>query len=236
MFGELSAFDPGPRTFTATAVTPVRAVRLQRDVLMAWMRDHREVAERLMRILARRLRRTDHDLSDLVFTDVAGRVARLLLRLAQQFGEQDGEVIRVSHGLTQEELAQLVGATRETVNKALGDFVARGWITLDGRKSVAIIDLQRLATRARDAGLGVDSNADAVQRAAGDIADRFAIDEGQALALLHKLSDSSGRSLVHVASEVVKDGPSAESLAHQLVGDPSAEDRLASGLNVRNAC
>jgi CRP/FNR family cyclic AMP-dependent transcriptional regulator len=48
--------------------------------------EHPEIAERLLRVLARRLRRTDHDLSDLIFTDVAGRVAKALLRLAQQFG------------------------------------------------------------------------------------------------------------------------------------------------------
>jgi CRP/FNR family cyclic AMP-dependent transcriptional regulator len=153
MFGELSTFDPGPRTFTATAVTPVRALLLQHDVLMGWIGERREVAERMMRILARRLRRIDHDLSDLVFTDVGGRVAKQLLRLAQQFGVQDGDFTRVVHDLTQEELAQLVGAKRETVNKALGEFSARGWITLDGRKSrhlrLPTVGIPRSRRRAR---------------------------------------------------------------------------------------
>jgi CRP-like cAMP-binding protein len=212
MFGELSTFDPGPRTFTATAVTPVRAMLLQRDVLMGWIGEHREVAERMMRILARRLRRTDHDLSDLVFTDVGGRVAKQLLRLAQQFGVQDGDFTRVVHDLTQEELAQLVGAKRETVNKALGEFSARGWITLDGRKSLVISDSQRLASRARDAVLVADSSAaDVVRRAAVVIADRFGIDEPQALALLTRMSRDGNEPLGDIAAKVVDREPTASS-------------------------
>lgn len=225
MFGELSTFDPGPRTFTATAVTAVRAVLLQREVLMDWIGEHRDVAERLMRTLARQLRRTDHDLSDLVFTDVAGRVAKQLLRLTQQFGEQDGEVIRVAHGLTQGELAQLVGATRETVNKALGDFSARGWIALDGRKSLVIVDSQRLASRARDAGL---AGADAVHVASGAIADRFDIDEAQAMSLMKKLSHESNRPLDDVATEIVKGGPASRALARRANEFASVKDSSAS--------
>ena len=67
---------------------------------------------------------------------------------AQRFGTQEGGAIRVTHDLTQEEIAQLVGASRETVNKALADFAHRGWIRLEG-KSVLISDSERLARRAR---------------------------------------------------------------------------------------
>jgi DNA-binding GntR family transcriptional regulator len=56
--------------------------------------------------------------------------------------------VRVHHDLTQEELAQLVGASRETVNKALADFSARGWMRVDSR-AVTILDRDRLARRAR---------------------------------------------------------------------------------------
>ncbi|MDP9166891.1 MAG: Crp/Fnr family transcriptional regulator, partial [Actinomycetota bacterium] len=111
MFGELSLFDPGPRTASATALTDVSAVAMDRDVLRGWIADHPEIAERLMRVLARRLRRTDHDLSDLIFTDVSGRVAKQLLRLAQRFGVQEDGGMRVTHDLTQEEIAQLIGAS-----------------------------------------------------------------------------------------------------------------------------
>jgi CRP/FNR family cyclic AMP-dependent transcriptional regulator len=148
MFGELSIFDPGPRTSSATTITEVRAVSMDRDALRAWIADRPEIAEQLLRVLARRLRRTNNNLADLIFTDVPGRVAKQLLQLAQRFGTQEGGALRVTHDLTQEEIAQLVGASRETVNKALADFAHRGWIRLEG-KSVLISDSERLARRAR---------------------------------------------------------------------------------------
>jgi CRP/FNR family transcriptional regulator, cyclic AMP receptor protein len=148
MFGELSIFDPGPRTSSATTITEVRVVSMDRTAVRAWIADRPEIAEKLLRVLARRLRRTNHDLADLIFTDVPGRVAKQLLRLAQRFGTQEGDALRVTHDLTQEEIAQLVGASRETVNKALADFVRRGWIRLEG-KCVLICDCEHLTRRAR---------------------------------------------------------------------------------------
>jgi CRP-like cAMP-binding protein len=148
MFGELSIFDPGVRTSSATTITEVRAVSMDRETVRAWIADRPEIAEKMLRVLARRLRRTNHKLADLFFTDVPGRVAKQLLQLAQRFGRQEGDALRVSHDLTQEEIAQLVGASRETVNKALADFAHRGWICLDG-KSVLICECESLARRAR---------------------------------------------------------------------------------------
>ena len=98
--------------------------------------------------MARRLRRTDNNLADMIFTDVPGQVAKQLPLLAQRFGTQEGDAMRVTHDLTQEEIAQLVGASRETVDKALADFAHRGWIRLEG-KSVLISDSERMARRAR---------------------------------------------------------------------------------------
>jgi CRP/FNR family transcriptional regulator, cyclic AMP receptor protein len=148
MFGELSLFDPGLRTSTATALTPARLMGLGHDDLMPWLRGRPEVARSLLRALAQRLRRTNEAMADLVFSDVPGRVAKALLDLAGKFGTRqvDGSVL-VTHDLTQEELAQLVGASRETVNKALADFQNRGWLRLEQR-SVVLVDLERLDRRA----------------------------------------------------------------------------------------
>ena len=148
MFGELSIFDPGPRTSSATTVTETKAVSLDRPGLRKWINERPEIAEQLLRVLARRLRRTNDTLADLIFTDVPGRVAKELLRLARRFGTQDGGLLRVTHDLTQEEIAQLVGASRETVNKALADFAHRGWLRLEG-KTVLILEPDRLVRRAR---------------------------------------------------------------------------------------
>ncbi|HEX3812210.1 MAG TPA: Crp/Fnr family transcriptional regulator [Mycobacteriales bacterium] len=147
-FGELSLFDPGPRMSTATAVTDARLARMTKPALRAWITNRPEIAERLLHVIARRLRRTEHMLADLIFTDVPGRVAKALLQLAQKFGTLENGNLRVTHDLTQEELAQLVGASRETVNKALADFAARGWLRLEG-KSVVILERERLTRRAR---------------------------------------------------------------------------------------
>ena len=104
-FGELSVFDPVPRRSTAMALNDVRAAPVDGVRLRAWIADHPGVAERLLRVLARRLRRTDDNLSDLIFTDVSGRLAKQLLHLAQRFGVQEDGAWRLSHDLTQEELA-----------------------------------------------------------------------------------------------------------------------------------
>ena len=147
-FGELSLFDPGPRTATAVAVTDARLARMSKQALRTWINERPEIAEQLLRVLARRLRRTNDSVADLIFTDVPGRVAKALLQMADRFGSRESDGLRVKHDLTQEELAQLVGASRETVNKALADFVHRGWIQLQG-KSVVILDEERLRRRAR---------------------------------------------------------------------------------------
>src|SRR5215207_8622441 len=148
MFGELSLFDPGPRSTTATAVTPSELRTLEHDELMGWLTGRPEVAQGLLGQLAARLRRANDVVADMVFSDVPGRVAKQLLELAQRFGDRRDDGVHVHHDLTQEELAQLVGASRETVNKALADFAARGWIRLEPR-SVTILDVDRVERRAR---------------------------------------------------------------------------------------
>ena len=148
MFGELSIFDPGPRTSSAVCVTDVTCATMDSTMLRTWIDSHPEISQQLLRVLARRLRRTNASLADLIFTDVPGRVAKTLLQLANRFGTHEGGALRVNHDLTQEEIAQLVGASRETVNKALATFAHRGWIRLEG-KSVLIVDTEHLPRRAR---------------------------------------------------------------------------------------
>ncbi|WP_343074850.1 Crp/Fnr family transcriptional regulator [Phytoactinopolyspora alkaliphila] len=148
MFGELSLFDPGPRSATATAVTETSLLGLGHTDLVPLLSGRPEVARGLLLQLASRLRRSNDTLADLVFSDVPGRVAKQLLDLSSRFGVPSDEGVRVVHDLTQEELAQLVGASRETVNKALADFVGRGWIRLEQR-SVVLLDVERIRRRAR---------------------------------------------------------------------------------------
>ncbi|MDR1428607.1 MAG: Crp/Fnr family transcriptional regulator [Bifidobacteriaceae bacterium] len=148
MIGELTLFDPGPRTATAVAVSDTELSTLSHSQLTAEIGRHPEVATHLLSALAHRLRRTNEIIGDLVFCDVPGRVARTILDLASRFGTPQGRGTYVRHDLTQEELAQLVGASRETVNKALSGFAQRGWIRLEGR-ALSVLDMERMRRRAR---------------------------------------------------------------------------------------
>jgi CRP/FNR family transcriptional regulator len=148
LLGELAIFDAQPRGASATAVTDGELATLAERDFHGWLAEHPGVSLDLLRALAVRLRQTNEAMADLVFADVPGRIAKTLLGLAERFGSPDGTGVRVAHDLTQEELAQLVGASRETVNKALADFAARGWLRLDG-KAVVLLDVERLTRRAR---------------------------------------------------------------------------------------
>jgi CRP/FNR family cyclic AMP-dependent transcriptional regulator len=148
MLGELSVFDPGPRLSRAHAVEDSVIYELPKEVLDVWLDDHLEMSRHLMRALAQRIRRISNTMADLVFSDVPGRVAKAILDLGHRFGRMERGHVTVRHGLTQEELAQLVGASRETVNKALADFASRGWIDVH-IGSVEVYEPERLRARSR---------------------------------------------------------------------------------------
>ena len=141
--GELGVFDPGRDTSTVRALTAARVAVLGGQDLLEWATTRPHAAGRLLHVLARRLHRIDAAVIDLAVVDVQGRVANALLDFATRFGEQDGSTVQVAHGLTQVQLAQLVGASRERVNKALADFAARGWLRQEYR-SVVLTDLPQL--------------------------------------------------------------------------------------------
>ncbi len=148
MLGELSVFDPGPRLSRAHAVEDSVVYELPKSVLDVWLDGHLEMAGHMLRALAQRIRRMSNTMADLVFSDVPGRVAKAILDLGHRFGRMERGHVTVRHGLTQEELAQLVGASRETVNKALADFASRGWIDVH-IGAVEVYEPERLRARSR---------------------------------------------------------------------------------------
>jgi CRP-like cAMP-binding protein len=147
VFGETCLLEGIPRAATATAIGDTMLAVLARDDVDRIIAEHADVVPQLMQVLARRLRVANELLSELAFRDVPGRVAKALVDLSERFGEPSRDGIQVAHGLTQEELAQLVGASREAVNKALSDFAGRGWLRLQMR-SVVLLNLERLRRRA----------------------------------------------------------------------------------------
>jgi CRP/FNR family transcriptional regulator, cyclic AMP receptor protein len=150
IFGEESALDLGPRTACATALTGMQAITLGREALLALLIANPDIADRFLRVLARRIRWTTSNITDAVYANVAARVAKQLLGLAQRFGVQENGATRVPMDLTQEQFAQLVGTSRESVNKALVDFNERGWIRTD-RDSILIQDSAPLVSQTHGA-------------------------------------------------------------------------------------
>lgn len=136
VLGEIPVFDPdgGPRTASAIAMmNDTRLVWLEHDALFRWLDKYPRVAVDMLQVLAHRMRANNERIADLVFMDVPARLAKTLLDLASRFGKPVEAGLQVPHDLTQEEMAQLVGSSRETVNKALMDFANRGWIAREGR-------------------------------------------------------------------------------------------------------
>jgi CRP-like cAMP-binding protein len=121
LFGEMSLFDGLGRSAEARALEPSAIVVIPFAPLRMLWEDHPELLWRVIAMLTRRLRAMDEALADSFFLDVTGRTAKHLLELA---GERDEFDIPI----TQEELAGLVGASRERVNKAISSFLRLGWI------------------------------------------------------------------------------------------------------------
>lgn len=145
-FGELTAIDGRPRSASATALEPTTLVALDRNTLLDAVHRHPGVADGMMRALGGLARRITEQTSDLVFLDLAGRLAKTLANLADRDGtEEDGAVV-LALPLTQTELAEMVGGSRQSVNHILKTFEARGFLEIRGRE-VVISDLETLRRR-----------------------------------------------------------------------------------------
>lgn len=132
VFGEISLFDDGPRSATVTALTETTAFALANRDFMDVLRGSPDAMRQLLALLATRIRRSTGHIEDLVFLDLPGRVAKLLLDQGELFGSN---IV----SLTQEDLASFVGATRVAVNRVLVDLERRGAVKL-GRGQVEILD------------------------------------------------------------------------------------------------
>jgi CRP/FNR family cyclic AMP-dependent transcriptional regulator len=140
-FGELALLDGQPRSASAVAVEPAETLALQRPDFLNAVMHHPRIAVQVMHVLSRRLRQTDAMIEDLLFLDVHGRVAKKLLELAEIHGAHTADGIRIELRLTQGELAAMVGASRESVNKVMGYFMDKQFISTDKYK----ITIKRLA-------------------------------------------------------------------------------------------
>lgn len=135
-FGDLSLLDGQPRSAGADAMDDTRALILERSDFMDLMRSRPEAALAVMSVVAQRLRETDEMASDLAFLDVGGRLAKKLLELASNHGVRRDEGTLLDVSITQEQLANMIGVTRESVNRNLASFRREGLIANQGRRIV----------------------------------------------------------------------------------------------------
>ncbi len=132
--GELSLLDGQPRSASAAADEKSEALVLLRADFFKIVSARPEAALAVMVSVVERLRQADEAMADLAFLDVKGRLAKKLLELAAKHGEPTPRGIQVNLFLTQEELAQMVGVTRESVNRHIASFRELGMIDVKGRQ------------------------------------------------------------------------------------------------------
>jgi CRP/FNR family transcriptional regulator, cyclic AMP receptor protein len=142
-FGELSLIDDQPRSAHVIAMEDSTLLVLRRDDFRRRVEATPLVAWSLLGELSRRLRRADGKIGGLVLLDVPGRIARLLLDYVEEAGSQT-----IEKPITHQMIAQMIGASRETVSRALREFQDAGWIRVV-RRRITVIDAAALTGRAR---------------------------------------------------------------------------------------
>ncbi len=142
VIGEIALLDGGVRSASAEAVEETTTLVLSRAAFLETMREHPPLVDELLRSLGRLVRRLSEQASDFVFLDLPGRVAKVLLRLAD-------DSVPAEVAVTQMRLAEMVGGTRQSVNEILHGFAARGMIEIQGRGGILICDDEQLRRRAR---------------------------------------------------------------------------------------
>ncbi len=147
-FGEIALLDGQPRSADAVAVDPSRLLLLNRSDFLNFLKTNERAIEAIFSSLSARLRRTDDLLEDTSFLNIPARFAKKLIELGQTFGRRDTEKMEISLRLTQKDLADMVGATRESINKELRVLREKGIVAISGN-TLRIEDLDRLKRRIR---------------------------------------------------------------------------------------
>ncbi|GAA2625050.1 Crp/Fnr family transcriptional regulator [Streptomyces axinellae] len=138
VIGESAALTGHPRSATVTALEPVLAVAVDHDRFQRFLTDTPRAALRLLSLTSDRTRAADRRRLEFASMRVRERFAALLLELARMHGRRDGDAIELTVPLSKQELAGSIGASREMVNKLLGDLRKRGVVTT-GRRSMVIL-------------------------------------------------------------------------------------------------
>ena len=130
-FGEIALLDGQPRTADATAVGECVLFTLARQDFIPFLEQYPQVTVRLLALLCGRLRATNEFIERLVFQNLPSRLARLLIKLAATHGVTIPTGVRIAHQISQQEIGNLIAASRESVNKQLQLWRAEGLLTVD---------------------------------------------------------------------------------------------------------
>ena len=144
-FGEMAIITNMPRSASALALENAKLLMLKREVFVSHLQNHPEISLRIIEVLCQRLTEANEQIKSLTFDSVAARLANNLVSLAEKFGEQDKEAWRIRIRLTHQELADLVGSTREIVTRTLKLFADEGSVEIDADRNIWIKDPQKLA-------------------------------------------------------------------------------------------
>ena len=143
IFGELCLGDGEPREEMAEAMENALITELERDVFEKQVRQNPALAFELMRISNQRRQDVENKVARLIFRDVNAKLADLLIQLGREYGVEDSRGTLVAIKITHQEMANLIGSTRETVSLTLSQFKKQGLIGMDGRK-VIVMDFDGL--------------------------------------------------------------------------------------------
>ncbi|HRQ41522.1 MAG TPA: Crp/Fnr family transcriptional regulator [Chloroflexota bacterium] len=139
IFGELAIIDGLPRSATAVAMEATILLTISREAFRDHMRQNPQLALNFMQELSSKVRHNTRNIDTLTTMPVPQRLARQLMEMAQNYGQAGADGVFINSTLTQGQLATLIGATRESTNKALRDFRERQWILMaNGR--ITILD------------------------------------------------------------------------------------------------
>jgi len=144
VFGEIALLDGKERTADATAATDCELLIVPRRSLFSLLERRPELCIDLLIVLCERLRRTNEQVEDLAFLDLEARIAKVLVRLAEENGAEYSRTRPVGVKISQRALGELVGGSRESVNKHLQDWKRSGFIEI-GKGSIVIRDIAALA-------------------------------------------------------------------------------------------
>jgi CRP/FNR family transcriptional regulator, cyclic AMP receptor protein len=146
IFGEIALLDGRPRTADATAMSDCELIVIERRDFVPFLSDHPDVTIKFIEILCSRLRRTSEQVQDVTFLNLPTRLAKTLLQLT---ASSETSTPKRKVAITQREISQIIGRSRESTNKQLRAWAKRGWIRLE-RGGVSVLAPDKLAAAAAE--------------------------------------------------------------------------------------